>query len=102
VWLKRVAPVVRIQPRVECVAHLSRQASAHYGALRLDLHAVAPSTKGTRLELQRQIGVKVRFAEVDMCRPEQIRTLTELMQGTSVLAANAAIRTARAGISADG
>jgi 3-hydroxybutyrate dehydrogenase len=33
-----------------------------------------------RLELQRQFGVKVRFAEVDMSRPEQIRAMAELAQ----------------------
>ena len=34
----------------------------------------------TRQELQRQFGVKVRFAEVDMNRPEQIRAMAELAQ----------------------
>jgi 3-hydroxybutyrate dehydrogenase len=41
-----------------------------------DLHEI----EFTRLELQRQFGVKVRFAEVDMSRPEQIRAMADLAQ----------------------
>jgi 3-hydroxybutyrate dehydrogenase len=39
-----------------------------------------PEIEFTRLELQRQFGVKVRFSEVDPSSPAQIRALAELAQ----------------------